>query len=393
MSRKHIIIITSVTFVILITVLVVGHFQLKAGVNAAYEYLSTRTLRYGTTSGPGLSDAYMLYISEKNKEKGTRGEVYYPCPSGYECKDLLIPNLSFSADWYKFDHCEGGAGCMDVVRDLLKASGIEDLETYIQERRVKSEPIGDDKPFVHILSENPDDKPAIELLKYAFWIVHSRFDYDSYKNDLLKSIADEFKVQEASDLYEAVNSLYVKYQPKSVVKSYDSPPVTYNKKWFEVADLVSKERKYDQAIQLSNNDPFALALIASSIYKDTQDKSKAVELLERAYTQIQPSMKDREALVQRIIKSYIEMDDPQKAYQLFKESGIIEIEGFSSLPMIEFFSKQQELDIAFELVGKTLFDDVKAAGLVRIAKYIDNEKPLERKYKVILENLMKSVSQ
>lgn len=390
MSRKRIIIITSVTFVILITVLVVGHFQLKAGVDAAYEYLSERTTPYSDMSGQVLSDTYIDYNVDKNDEKGTKA-AYYPCPIGYICKELVSPKLGFSVDRYTFDHCEGGAGCMDVVRDLLKASGIEDVETYIQKRRVKSEPARDDKPFVHILSENPDDKPAIELLKYAFWIVHSRFDYDSYKNDLLKSIADELKVQGADDLSKTVNDLHIQYKPKEFTKGFDTRDVMYTWKWLKVADLVLKKRKYDKAIDLSENDPFALALIGSSLYKDTNDKTRATELLEKAYAQIQPGHIDRVPLVRQIIKSYIEMEEYQKAYQILKDSAIEEIEGFSSLPMIGFFTKQKELDIAFDLVSKTLFIDVKAAGLVRIAKYIDNTKPMDKKHKKFLKDFLFSV--
>lgn len=266
------------------------------------------------------------------------------------------------------------------------------LVLFLFSRSVNSDSVDGVSPIVQIISENPDDKPSIVLLKHAFWIVHSGFDYDSYKTDLLKSIADEFKVQGASELSDTVNELYTKYKPKSATNSYDYPPIMYNRKWFEVDELVLKEKKYEEAIKLSNNDPFALTMIAVNLYEDTQNKSKAVELLKDAYTQIQPNTEDRKPLVQRIIKSYIEIEEYNEAFQLFKESGVEELNGSQSLPLIEFFTKQQELDVVFDLVSKTTPVDVQAAGLIRIAKYIDNQKPLDEKYRKFLKDLLSSVS-
>lgn len=259
-------------------------------------------------------------------------------------------------------------------------------------KSVKSESTRDEKNSVNIISENPDDKSSIVLLKYAFWIVHSKFDYNIEKTNRLKLIADGFKAQGALDLYQTVDDLYAKYKPKSSIISLDTPAITHNKKWLEVSNLVLKEKDYDQATKLSDNDPFALATIASHLYADTRNKAKTTELLDQAYKQIQPNMKDRAPILRRIMKTYVEMEEFPKAYQMYKDGGLTELWGSQSLPLIEYFSKKQELDTAFELMDKTLFVEVKAEGLICIAKYIDNDKPLDRKYKLILENLLRSVS-
>lgn len=138
MSKKSIIIL----ILILGGALIVGffimeHLSLKARVKAAREYFERETTPYSDMSKQELRDTYMIYNGDKNDEMGTKGVVYYPCPMGYDCIELLHDNIGFSPDRFTFDHCnETEKGCMDVIKDFLKLSGVGDVEAYLLERRL-----------------------------------------------------------------------------------------------------------------------------------------------------------------------------------------------------------------------------------------------------------------
>lgn len=267
---------------------------------------------------------------------------------------------------------------------------LDGIDHDFEVREIRRGPVKP-KVFSPILSEVQQDKPSIEILKYAFWIVHSIFDYDTYKNEVLLSIADEFKVQGDIESYEKVKALYDKYKPISATKGRDFVGGTFNKKWLEVKDIVLTDKNYNQAIQLSENDPFALVMIANRMFEDLQSKDESTELLEQALALVKKNTNGREQIIGSILNGYNEMGEYSKAYQLFLDSGIDALWGSVSIPMIEYFTKKYALDTAFSLVDKTLFVSVQAQGLVHISRYIDNERPLDNRHREYLKSMLASV--
>lgn len=113
---------------------------LQKRVEEAGEYLRKETIPYGATANPPIISVYSAYKYGTNKQKGTKGVPYYPCPAGFQCRELLVSELNISADSVTFDHCEKADElCMRILKRFLELSGIKDVDAYLLERRLPSE--------------------------------------------------------------------------------------------------------------------------------------------------------------------------------------------------------------------------------------------------------------
>lgn len=85
-----------------------------------------------------LIQAYADYNATMNDNLGTMGVMYYPCPDGYRCRDLIAPGLDIIPEKLVFDHCEGDSEeCLILLTDLLIKAGVADVDTYLNDRRSK----------------------------------------------------------------------------------------------------------------------------------------------------------------------------------------------------------------------------------------------------------------
>lgn len=101
---------------------------------------SVKANKSDAAAPPGLLQLYADYNQTVNNNKGTRGVQYYPCPSGYRCRDLLIPQLHLDINTLAWDHCRGDdESCLIMVTDFLILSGIDDVEPYLTARKKGSE--------------------------------------------------------------------------------------------------------------------------------------------------------------------------------------------------------------------------------------------------------------
>lgn len=123
--------------VILTVVTLVGASYLLIQIRLRQNKEDKASLPMPDRSGKIVSDMYIIYNVEKNDEKGTEGVPYYPCPDGYNCKELFPPKMKFPEDKMVFDNCDGNAdACLDIIRGFLVKIGVEDVDKFLEERRL-----------------------------------------------------------------------------------------------------------------------------------------------------------------------------------------------------------------------------------------------------------------
>ncbi|MCA9402386.1 MAG: hypothetical protein KC897_01280 [Candidatus Omnitrophica bacterium] len=124
-------------FVLSATLIAALTFQyVQTRLREAEEYLSRESSPVTDMSSKMLLDAYAIYSSKKNLEKGTSGVAYFPCPQGFVCEDLLPPKFNMPAGKVVFDDCNGYVQkCIEDVKVFLLKSNIPDVDRYLEDRK------------------------------------------------------------------------------------------------------------------------------------------------------------------------------------------------------------------------------------------------------------------
>lgn len=240
-----------------------------------------------------------------------------------------------------------------------------------------------------IITAKSGESAKIMLLNYAFWVLHSDYSFVPEKLTLLKEIANEFQKLGEEKKYHTLMNLYEKYKTDTFATSYD-PAYTaeYQKKWWEVKELVDKGR-YQDAISASNGDPFALANIAQAIYEDTRDHKKALDVVNTAYEQFAKSSYPALHLT-GIAKAYNKLNEYEKAYDVVMVPSNTKYWGTTTFPIVKYYSDKQDMDKVIQLVLKTSNGDGRAEALLYLARTIKNgELPLNGKYVQMLNSALK----
>ncbi|MBZ0166760.1 MAG: hypothetical protein K8I00_08125 [Candidatus Omnitrophica bacterium] len=237
------------------------------------------------------------------------------------------------------------------------------------------------------LKHTPEDKPSVYILKSAFQLLNQNFDYDLEKTNRIKNIVLELKKQGEINEYNKLERLLVQYEKNSATNSYEQPKLDFVGTWFEVYNLVESE-KYEEAIRLSREDPYALTKIAIHMTENGKNTQKARELLGSAFSQIEKGSKNAYYLTSFVVEGYNKLGDFDKSYQIIESSDLDNIRGHYTLPVIEHYVAKQDVDRAFFLVSLSWPEVSQADGLLVIARNYDNSIPLKKEQKDILREML-----
>jgi len=83
-------------------------------------------------------DGFSLWYGKMNREKGTDGLRYFPCPLGYDCEKLPPPQYRDSGGEIHFVPCEGTKDCVEVLEWVLSIYGIENVNGYLSNKKLNS---------------------------------------------------------------------------------------------------------------------------------------------------------------------------------------------------------------------------------------------------------------
>lgn len=83
-------------------------------------------------------DGFSLWYGKMNREKGTNGLVYFPCPLGYDCEKLPPPRYREQGGEIHFVQCEGTTDCMEVLEWVLTIYGVDNIASYLSNKKYEA---------------------------------------------------------------------------------------------------------------------------------------------------------------------------------------------------------------------------------------------------------------
>lgn len=127
-EKKEWIIVVLVSLVLFGIWSVWRQYQAKRGRENLEQAMNTRM-----TKATVARDGYTIYVSRRNKERGTEGVHYFPCPTSYVCDQLPPPRFN-RAQRLEFDPCTGPK-CIEALHDVLYLYGVEDFDDYLSDKK------------------------------------------------------------------------------------------------------------------------------------------------------------------------------------------------------------------------------------------------------------------
>ncbi|MGE0268875.1 MAG: hypothetical protein AB7S78_10535 [Candidatus Omnitrophota bacterium] len=227
------------------------------------------------------------------------------------------------------------------------------------------------------------------LLNYSFWILHSDYSFVPEKLSILKNIADEYKNLGIDDKHKKLMELYARYKKDTTGTSYLVTSIpSYQKKW-DTVQLLVKSGKYEEAVTASQKDPYALANTAHALYEKTGDYKMALELVGIAIEEFKTGNYANGHLL-GIAGAYSGLKEYKKATDVVMLSQDTSFWSDTTLPMIKYYSDQQDFDTALYLVTRTENKYGQAEALLYISQSIKNDgTPLNPKYIKMLDIVLK----
>lgn len=237
------------------------------------------------------------------------------------------------------------------------------------------------------LKDGRKKSSAEEILDYALLALKSNYSFNENTENILKQISGTYKkignIKKASlaEKLERITGTMFLHE------CYE-PYAAYEEEWFKAKKLLNEEQ-FDEAIKISQRNPYVLAKIAS-VYLESGQKEKADDLLVRAYKEATNSTDNylKGSALREIVSIYKKAEEYDKAIYVINNmpAGYRDAE-ISNLAKV--FSKKGRFDDVFKLLNDINVTIYKVGVLIDIAnKYNENNLELDNNKREILRKIV-----